>query len=104
MPAKLRRTRTKRTRKMRGGNEEVMNSSSTTTVQPVITEQPVVASAQPVVASAQPVVASAQPTLTEKAKNVSKNAVNFIKGWFGVGTQSAGRKRRKNRRKTVRKH
>jgi hypothetical protein len=82
---------------MRGGNEEVVNSSSTTTVQPVITEQPVVASAQPV-------VPSTQPTLTEKAKNVGRNAVDFIKGWFGVGTQSAGRKRRKNRRKTVRKH
>jgi hypothetical protein len=94
---------------MRGGNEEVMNSSSTTTVQPVVASaQPVVASvvasAQPVVASAQPVVASAQPSLTEKAKNVGRNAVDFIKGWFGVGTQSAGRKRRKNRRKTVRKH
>ena len=103
MPAKLRRTRTKRTRKMRGGNED----SSTTIVQPVITEQPVVASAQPVVASAQPTLTEHVASISEKAKNVSKNAVNFIKGWFGVGTQSAGRKRRKsrkNRRKTVRKH
>ena len=91
MPAKLRRTRTKRTRKMRGGNEEVMNSSSTTTVQPVV-------------ASTQPDVASTQPSLTEKAKNVGRNAVDFIKGWFGVGTQSAGKKSRKNRHKTVRKH
>ncbi len=98
MPAKLRRTRTKRTRKMRGGNEEVMNSSSTTTVQPVV------ASAQPVVASTQPTLTEHVASIGEKAKNVSKTAVNFIKGWFGVGTQSAGRKRRKNRRKTVRKH
>lgn len=91
MPAKLRRT--KRTRKMRGGNEEVM----TTTVQPVITEQPVVTNSSVM-------SVSAQPTLTENITSKAKNAVNFIKGWFGVGTQSAGGKRRKNRRKTVRRH
>ncbi len=101
MPAKLRRTRSKRTRKMRGGDVTLLNS---TNEQPVITEQPVVTNSSVMSVSAQPTLTENVASIGEKAKNVSKKAVDFIKGWFGVGTQSAGGKRRKNRRKTVRKH
>ena len=92
MPAKLRRTRTKRTRKMRGGNEDdamLLNSTS---------EQPVASSAPA------PTLTENVATIGEKAKNASRKAVDWLKGWFGVGTQSAGgkrRKSRKNRRKTL---
>ena len=96
MPAKLRRTRTKRTRKMRGGNDDAMLLNSTS-------EQPVVTAA-PAAPAPAPTLTENVATIGEKAKNASRKAVDWLKGWFGVGTQSAGgkrRKSRKNRRKTL---
>ena len=96
MPAKLRRTRTKRTRKMRGGNEDDAMLLNSTSEQPVVTS---VASSAPA-----PTLTENVATIGEKAKNASRKAVDWLKGWFGVGTQSAGgkrRKSRKNRRKTL---
>ena len=83
---------------MRGGNEDdamLLNSTS---------EQPVVTAAPALPAASAPPLTENVATIGEKAKNASRKAVDWLKGWFGVGTQSAGgkrRKSRKNRRKTL---
>ena len=97
---------------------ETIADASTVTEPVVNSAEPVVNSAEPVVNSAEPVVNSAEPKakytpptlitktdgLAEKAKHATRKAVNWLKGWFGIGeqTQSGGKRRRKTRK--MRKH
>ena len=108
MPKSRRLRKTKRTRRMRGGNEdegmELLNESTSneTTTQPTITEEP-----QPTIAEEpQPLstLKNHAMSIGEKAKHATRKAVDWLKGWFGVGnqTQMGGKRRRKTRKN--RKH
>ena len=106
--AKSRRLR--RTKRMRGGNEEDMAILNKASEEGTVTgEQPTVTSEQPTVTGEQPTVTSEQliaepspqitKTIGEHVKNVTQKATNWLKGWFGVG----GKRRYRKHRKTVKK-
>jgi hypothetical protein len=113
---------------MRGGNEEDMailnrasEEGSVTGEQPTVTsEQPTVTGEQPAVTSEQPTVTGEQPTVTSEqpiaepspqitktigdhVKNVTRKATNWLKGWFGIGEQTGGKRRYRKHRKTMKK-
>ena len=118
MPRSRRLRKNKRTKRMRGGNEDELARLTTaetiadasTVTQPVA--EPVVNSAEPVAEPvSEPETKYTPPTLitkpdglAEKAKHATRKAVNWLKGWFGIGdqTQSGGKRRRKTRK--MRKH
>lgn len=127
MPRSRRLRKNKRTKRMRGGNEDELARLTTaeTIADASTVTEPVVNSAEPVANSAEPVVNSVEPVaepetkytpptlitkpdgLAEKAKHATRKAVNWLKGWFGIGdqTQSGGKRRRKTRKtRKMRKH
>jgi hypothetical protein len=73
---------------MRGGNTDLSS------VQPTVVEQTNVVEPTSVM------------TIGEKAKHATRKAVDWLKGWFGVGEQQPqmGGRRNKTRRHRSRKH
>lgn len=106
----------KRTQRMRGGNDEDMEllndaaNSQHDEQQPqsVEEEPPIVEEQQQSVEESQPVVALKEQAMTigEKAKHATRKAVDWLKGWFGVGqqTQMGGRRRKTQKRTKTRKN